>query len=97
MSTIETMKTFFFFFELSLGVRKPQINISNSPPTSAHVVQMGFKKKLLAHPKTISSIFSCQTRLELHGTGIYGQMKLKKLLFSSKNTQDGFGEHRDKK
>ncbi len=31
-----------------------------------------------------------------NGTGFYGQMKLKNDLFSSK-TQDGFGEHRDKK
>ncbi len=34
-------------------------------PTSPHVVWEGFKKILLAHPKTISSIFSYQTRLEL--------------------------------
>ncbi len=55
------------------------------------------RKILLAHPKTNSSIFSYQTRLELQmGTGFYGQMKLK-ISFLAENTQDGFGEHRDKK
>ncbi len=38
-------------------------------PTSPHVVREGFKKKIKKrkcfHQKTISSIFSCQTRLEL--------------------------------
>ncbi len=32
-----------------------------------------------------------------NGTGFYGQMKLKKYSFLAANTQDGFGEHRDKK
>ncbi len=31
-----------------------------------------------------------------NGTGFYGQMKLK-MSFLAANTQDGFGEHRDKK
>ncbi len=32
-----------------------------------------------------------------NGTGFYVQMKLKKNSFLAANTQDGFGEHRDKK
>ncbi len=32
-----------------------------------------------------------------NGTGFYGQMNLKKNSFKAANTQDGFGEHRDKK
>ncbi len=31
-----------------------------------------------------------------NGTGFYGQIKLK-MSFLAANTQDGFGEHRDKK
>ncbi len=52
----------------------------------------GSKKILLTHPKTNSSIFSCQTRLEL-GTGFYGRMKLKIELFGSKPTNAGGPEH----
>ncbi len=32
-----------------------------------------------------------------NGTGFYGQMKQNKKAFLAANTQDGFGEHRDKK
>ncbi len=40
------------------------------------------RKIVLTHPKTNSSKFSCQTRLELqNGTGFYCQMKLKKIAF----------------
>ncbi len=43
---------------------------------------------LLVHPKTNSSISSCQTWLLIsNATGFYGQMKLKKKLFSSKPTR----------
>ncbi len=55
-------------------------------------VREGFKEILLTHPKTNSSIFSCQTRLEL-GTGFYGRMKLKIELFGSKPTNAGGPEH----
>ncbi len=39
------------------------------------------RKIILAHPNT----------------GFYGQMKLNKMSVLAANTQDGFGEHRDKK
>ncbi len=55
------------------------------------------RKILLTHPKTISSKFSCQTRLEL-------QMALASIVrwnwknsFLTANTQDGFSTNRDKK
>ncbi len=49
------------------------------------------RKIILARPKTISSIFSYQTRLDL-------QMGLaSKVSFLAANTQDEFGEHKDKK
>ncbi len=51
----------------------------------------------LAHPKTISIIFSCQTRLELQ-MGLASMVRCnKKMSLLAANTQDGFGEHRDKK
>ncbi len=50
---------------LSFGVRKPFKKKCQTAPTSSHVVWEGFKKILLAHPKTNSSIFSYPTRLEL--------------------------------
>ncbi len=51
----------------------------------------------LAHPKTISIIFSCQTRLELQ-MGLASMVRCnKKISLLAANTQDGFGEHRDKK
>jgi len=47
---------------------------------------------ILAHPKTNSNIFSYQTRLEL-------KIALASMVrcFLAANTQDGFGEHRNKK
>ncbi len=49
------------------------------------------RKIILARPKTISGIFSYQTRLDL-------QMGLaSKVSFLAANTQDEFGEHKDKK
>ncbi len=48
------------------------------------------RKILLTHPKTISSIFSCQnTTGTSNGTGFYGQMKIKNELFSSKRLKMG--------
>ncbi len=38
---------------------------NQTSPKSPHVVREGFKKIVLTHPKTNSSKFSCQTRLEL--------------------------------
>ncbi len=68
-------------------------------PTSPHVVWEGFKKN---YPHSSKNIFSLQ-HIELsdttgtsNGTGFYGQMKQKKENLAA-NTQDGFGEHRDKK
>ncbi len=55
------------------------------------------RKIILAHPKTNSSIFSCQTRLELQ-MGLASMARWnKKNSFLAANTQNGFGEHRDKK
>ncbi len=55
------------------------------------------RKILLTHPKTISSIFSCQTRLELQ-MGLASMVRWnQRKCFLAANTQDGFGEHRDKK
>ncbi len=52
---------------------------------------------ILAHPKTISSIFSYQTLTGTsNGTGFFGQITQKNSFFSA-NTQDRFGEHMDKK
>ncbi len=54
------------------------------------------ENKMLS-PKTILSIFSYQTRLELQ-MGLASMVRWnKKNCFSAANTQDGFGEHRDKK
>ncbi len=52
---------------------------------------------ILAHPKTNSSIFSYQTRLELQ-TGLASIVKKNNIYktFLAANTQDGFGEHMDK-
>ncbi len=58
--------------------------------------ERALRKIILSHPKTNSSIFSYQTRLELQlTTGFYGLMKQKNS-FLAENTQDWFGEHRDK-
>ncbi len=46
------------------------------------------RKIILSYPKTNSSIFSYQTRLELQlTTGFYAQMKLKNVLFSRKHSR----------
>ncbi len=55
------------------------------------------RKKIPDHLKTNSSIFSCQTRLGLQ-MGLASMVRWnKKNSFLAANTQDGFGEHRDKK
>ncbi len=61
-----------------------QIFISNIPYITT-CCSGGFQGKFthFTHPKTNSSIFSCQTQLELQ-MGFYGQMKLKNELFGSK-------------
>ncbi len=65
-------------------------------PTSPHVVWEVSRKIILAHPKTNSSIFSYQTQLELQ-MGLASMIRCKKESFLAANTQDGFGEHGDKK
>ncbi len=69
------------------------------------VVWKGFKKKKnqekkmlsLFHQKTISSIFSYQTQLELQ-MGLASMVRCNyKMSFLAAITQDGFGEHKDKK
>ncbi len=55
------------------------------------------RKNVLAHPKSNSSIFSYQTQLELQ-MGLASMVRgNKNMSFWVANTQDGFGEHRDKK
>ncbi len=55
------------------------------------------RKILLTHPKTNFSIFSYQTWLELQ-IGLASMVRWNlKMSFLAANTQDGFGEHRDKK
>ncbi len=55
------------------------------------------RKIILTHPKTISRhIQLSDTTGSSNGTGFYGQMKLKKNSVLAANTQDGFGEHKDK-
>ncbi len=56
----------------SRGQKNFKKNYYQTAPTSPHVVWEGFKKerkkikkRKCFHQKTISSIFSCQTRLEL--------------------------------
>ncbi len=67
-----------------------------------HVVWEGFKKKSPSSSKKInSSIFSHQTRLELQ-MGLASMVRWNKKnenkkIFLAAKTQDGFGEHRDKK
>ncbi len=76
---------------LSLGVRKPLKKKFKQPLHHHMLFGRVSRKIILAHPKTNSSIFSYQTRLEIQ-MGLASTVKLNK-----KNTQDGFGEHRDKK
>ncbi len=55
------------------------------------------RKIIFIYPKKISSIFSCQTRLGLQ-MGLASKVRWnQKIRFLATNTQDGFGEHRDKK
>ncbi len=55
------------------------------------------RKILLTHPKTISSIFSCQTRLELQ-TALASMVRWNiEKIFLAANPPDGFGANRDKK
>ncbi len=66
-------------------------------PTSPHVVWEGFKKNSPSSSKNkLQHIQLSDTTGTSNGTGFYGQMKLK-MSFLAANTQDGFGEHRDKK
>ncbi len=54
----------------------------------------GFKKN---YPSSSKNIFSCQTRLELQ-MGLASMVRWNnKMSFLAANTQDGFGEPRDKK
>ncbi len=66
-------------------------------PTSPHVVREGFKKNSPHSSKNnLQHIQLSDTTGTSNGTGFYGQMKLK-MSFLTASTQDGFGEHRDKK
>ncbi len=54
------------------------------------------RKIILAHPKTNSSIFSYQTRMELQ-TGLASMVRWnKEISFLAANTQYGFGAHGQK-
>ncbi len=56
-------------------------------PTSPHVVRKGFKKNSPCSSKNkLQHIQLSDTTGTLNGTGFYGQMKLKKLLFNSKHS-----------
>ncbi len=64
---------------------------------SPHVVWEGFKKNDPCSSKNkLQHIRLSNMTGTSNGTGFYGQMKLK-MRFLAANTQDGFGEHRDKK
>ncbi len=66
-------------------------------PTSPHVVWEGFKKNSpSSSKKNLQHIPLSDMTGTSNGTGFYDQMKLKNEFFAA-NTQDGFGEHRDKK
>ncbi len=54
------------------------------------------RKILLTLQNNLQHIQLSDTTGTSNGTGFYGQMKLKNS-FLAANTQDGFGEHRDKK
>ncbi len=67
-------------------------------PTSPHVVWEGFKKNDPSPSKNkLQHIQLSDMTGTLNGTGFYGQIKLKTYCFLAANTQDGFGEYRDKK
>ncbi len=66
-------------------------------PTSPRVVWEGFNKKYPSSSKNkLQYIQLSDTTATSNGTVFYGQMKKKKS-FLAANTQDEFGEHRDKK
>ncbi len=54
------------------------------------------EKKMLSSKHNLQHIQLSDTTGTSNGTGFYGQMKLKNELLAA-NTQDGFGEQRDKK
>ncbi len=71
--------------------------LSNSPYITTCCSERVSRKIILTHPKTNSSIFSYQTRLELQ-MGLASMVRWnKKISFLAANTQDRFSEHRDKK
>ncbi len=70
---------------------------NQTAPTSPRVVQMGFKKNdPHSFKNKLQHIQLSDTTGTSNETGFYGQIKQKKW-FLAANTQDGFGEHRDKK
>ncbi len=88
---------------LSFGVRKPLKKLSNSTYITSLFGRASRKKQenvftfSLFHQKTISSIFSYQTQLELQ-MGLASMVRCNyKMSFLAAITQDGFGEHKDKK
>ncbi len=67
-------------------------------PTSPHVVREGFKENSpCSSINKLQHIQLSDTTGTSNGTGFYGQMKQTKNSFLAANTQDGFGEHRNKK
>ncbi len=68
-------------------------------PTSPYVIRQGFKKNYPCSSKNkLQHIQFSDTTGTSSGTGLYGKLKMKtkKLAFLTANTQDGFGQHRDK-
>ncbi len=66
-------------------------------PPHHHMLFWRVSRKIIAHPKTNSNAYSVITRLELQ-MGLASMVRWnKKNTFLTTNTQDGFGEHRDKK
>ncbi len=71
----------------SRGQKTLKINCQTAP-TSPRVVQEGFKKNSPSSSKNkLQHIQLSDTTGTSNGTGFYGQMKLKKLLFSSKHSR----------
>ncbi len=84
---------------MSLGVRKPLKKLSKS--TYITTCYLGeFQEKLSYYPSSSKNNLQCIQLSDTTGTsnetGFYDQMKLKHE-FLAANTQDGFGEHKDKK
>ncbi len=70
----------------------------NQTASTSRVIWEGFKKNYLSSSKNkLQHIQLSDTTGTSNGTGFYRQMKIKKNSFLAANTQDGFGEHRDKK